>query len=85
LRDNILTKNATLQYFVAEIETIMFKECKEYKKRKLRGWSKRAEESETNIEKWERFVGVAREGRDTIHNCLHPLRKVGAAWGKEKL
>lgn len=85
LRDNLLAENAALQYFAAEVETIMFEECKEYKERKLRGWSDRTGESETDAEKWKRFVGVAREGRDAIRNCLHPLRKAGAAWGKEKL
>lgn len=65
----MLAENAVLQYFVAEIESITF-ECKEYKKRKLCGWSERVEESETDAEKWERFVGIAQEGRE--YTSEHP-------------
>ena len=62
-RDRLLVENAALRYFVAEIEAIMFEECKEYGKRKLQGWSKKMEESETDAENWERFVSIAREGK----------------------
>jgi len=84
-RDNILAENAAFQYLVAEIETIMFEECEEYKKGKGKGWSKRAEESGTDAENWARFVGIAREGKDAIRKCLSPLRRVSAIWGKEKV
>jgi len=61
----------------------MFEECKEYKTKKLQGWSKK-EESERDAENWDRFIGVAREG-DAIRKCLPPLRKVSTRWGKEKV
>jgi len=53
-------------------------ECKEYKKRKLRGWSERVEESETDAENWERFVGVAREGRE--YTSEHPSISAPCRW-----
>ena len=84
-RDKLLAENAALRYFVAEIEAIMLEECKEYGKRKLQGWSKKMEESETDAEDWVRFVGVAREGKAQIHGCLAPLRKVSTIFGKEKV
>ena len=84
-RNNILAENAAFQYLIAEIETIMSEECEEYKTKKLQGWPKKMEESETDAENWERFIGVAREGKVAIRNCIHPLRKVSAIWGKEKL
>ena len=84
-RDKLLAENAALRYFVAEIEAIMLEECKEYGKRKLQGWSKKMEESETDAEDWERFVGVARKGEAQIHGCLAPLRKVSTVFGKEKV
>jgi len=43
------------------------------------------EESETDAEDWQRFVGVAREGKAQIHGCLAPLRKVSTVFGKEKV
>jgi hypothetical protein len=72
-RDKLLVENAVLWYFVAKIEAIMLEECKEYRKRKLQGWSKKMEESETDAEDWVQFVGVAQEGKAQIHGCLTPL------------
>ena len=82
-RDKYLGENAALQYLVAEIETIMSEECKEYRSKKLKGWSKEVS-TEIDAENWHRFIGIAREG-DAIRKCLPPLRKVSAAWGRAKV
>jgi len=49
-RNNILAENTAFQYLIAEIESIMYEECEEYKTRKLQSWPKKIEESETDPE-----------------------------------
>jgi len=81
-RDYALSKDTQFQYFVAEMDTIMFEECKEYERKKLEVCSEQ-KDSERDAE-WGQFVGVVREG-DAIRKCLAPLRRVSIRWGKEKV
>ncbi|KAK0710349.1 hypothetical protein B0T26DRAFT_724671 [Lasiosphaeria miniovina] len=85
-RDELLEENDKLVLRLAAFEHVMSIECVWYKGRKERirqpvGLLKGTKEN--GAEKWDRFVGVAKVGLDTISKLLPPLKVISLQWGKD--
>ena len=85
-RDELLEENDRLVLRLAAFDYVMSVECVSYKGRKERtrqpaNLPKGTKES--GAEKWDRFVGVAKVGSDTISKLLPPLKVVSLQWGKD--
>jgi hypothetical protein len=83
-RNDLLSHQSRFECFVANIEAVMAVECPEYTRRKHAGWSNNTEGSKADSD-WERFVGVAKTGAETINKRLPCLRKISGFWGKDKV
>ncbi|OCL13860.1 hypothetical protein AOQ84DRAFT_309859, partial [Glonium stellatum] len=84
MRDQLLDQKTELELICARMEDVMLIECVQYKEEK-RCWSKRLKNGDTDAERWERFIGVAKIGAELMQRCLPPLSKTSGYWGKEKV
>ncbi|KAK3348575.1 hypothetical protein B0T25DRAFT_413216, partial [Lasiosphaeria hispida] len=85
-RDELLEENDRLVLRLATFEHVMSTECVSYRGRKERvrppaSWPRAT--GEDGAAKWDRFVGAAAVGSDTISKLLPPLKVVSLQWGKD--
>lgn len=85
-RDELLEENDRLVLRLAVFEHVISVECLGYRERKERTrprLSRPRIAQEDGAAKWDRFVGVAAVGSDTIPDLLPPLRAISLQWGKD--
>ena len=84
MRGRLLEQHTQVELLVALFERVMLVECPGYRRHK----SNRAKASRSPVDaedEWDRFIGVAANGLDTIRKCLPHLKAVSVRWGREKL
>ncbi|KAK3934870.1 hypothetical protein QBC46DRAFT_367939 [Diplogelasinospora grovesii] len=85
-RDELLEENDRLVLRLAAFEHVMSVECLTYRERKERTrprLSRPRIAQEDGAAKWDRFVGVAAVGSDTIPELPPPSRAISLQWGKD--
>ncbi len=85
-RDELLEENDRLVLRMAAFDYVMSAECAFYRGRKERTQPRSSQPKmtqENGAAKWDRFVGVAAVGSDTIPKLLLPLRAISLQWGKD--
>ncbi|KAH9225122.1 hypothetical protein K456DRAFT_59713 [Colletotrichum gloeosporioides 23] len=85
-RDDLLSQHSSLQFLIDAFNQVMFAECAEYhtwRKNRDKPSSRPLKPREDDILVWERFVGVATEGREIKHTCLSALMEVSRCWGRD--
>jgi hypothetical protein len=85
-RDELLEENDKLVLRLAAFEHVMSAECILYRGRKERTRplaSRPRTADENGAAKWDRFVGVAAAGSDTISKLLPSLKAISLHWGKD--
>ncbi|KAK3897100.1 ATP synthase subunit alpha [Staphylotrichum tortipilum] len=85
-RDELLEENDKLVLRLAVFDHVMSAECALYRGRKDRTRPRSNQPKgtqENGAAKWDRFVGVATDGFDTIPKLLPPLRAISLQWGKD--
>ncbi|KAK4456960.1 hypothetical protein QBC42DRAFT_48711 [Cladorrhinum samala] len=87
-RDELLEENNGFLLRLAAFENVMSAECNLYRGKKERAARPLATQPgrtarEDGAAKWDRFVGAAAVGSDTISKLLPPLKMVSLHWGKD--
>ncbi|KAK0729442.1 hypothetical protein B0H67DRAFT_468221, partial [Lasiosphaeris hirsuta] len=85
-RDELLEESNRFTLRLAAFENVMSAECVSYKRRKesahpLATWPRATKDDGT--ERWNRFVGAATVGSDTLSKLLPLLKTVSLHWGKD--
>jgi hypothetical protein len=85
-RDELLEESDRLVLRLAAFDHVMSAECALYRGRKGHTQPRSSQPKmtqENGAAKWNRFVGVAAVGSDTMHKLLPPLRAISLQWGKD--
>jgi hypothetical protein len=85
-RDELLEENDRLVLRLAAFDHVMSTECPTYRGRRERTRPRSSQPRITHEDgaaKWDRFVGVAANGFDTIRKLLPPLQAISLHWGKD--
>ncbi|KMU77083.1 hypothetical protein CISG_06121 [Coccidioides immitis RMSCC 3703] len=85
--DELLARHDGIEVLIADYDKVMSSGCKLYKQQR-ESRQREARSSTTTdeeIEQWDRFIGVARDGLKIKRTQLNALKQVSRCWGQDVL